>query len=193
MSKLKSKVRKSPRRWHVISKLIEENGWTSGVELGVLDGRNLIYLLARHPELEMLAVDPWRHNVMEETDKTDLGWRSYRNFDLDALFEKVGDGVRKINALDRVTFARMTGDEAAGLVLDMSTDFVFIDADHTYGAVKNDIIRWAPKIRPGGMLMGHDASHPDFPGVDRALKELLPYHAMHDDHVWSIPIEDVKL
>ncbi len=35
-------------------------------------------------------------------------------------------------------------------------DFVYVDAQHHYEAVKQDIEMWAPKIRRGGILAGHD-------------------------------------
>ena len=35
-------------------------------------------------------------------------------------------------------------------------DFVYLDADHSYTAVKNDIESWLPLIRKGGVICGHD-------------------------------------
>ena len=35
-------------------------------------------------------------------------------------------------------------------------DFVYLDADHSYTAVKNDLESWLPLIRPGGIICGHD-------------------------------------
>lgn len=35
-------------------------------------------------------------------------------------------------------------------------DVVFIDADHTYEAVKEDMKDWWRKVRPGGVMCGHD-------------------------------------
>ena len=60
---------------------------------------------------------------------------------------------------------------------DNSLDFVFIDASHEYEDVKNDILAWLPKVKPGGILAGHDY-YPEgcydwFPGVKRAVNECL--------------------
>ena len=35
-------------------------------------------------------------------------------------------------------------------------DFIFIDADHSYQSVRQDLEIWYPKIKPGGLISGHD-------------------------------------
>jgi hypothetical protein len=37
-----------------------------------------------------------------------------------------------------------------------SLDFVYLDANHAYGAVLKDLSHWWPKIKPGGILAGDD-------------------------------------
>lgn len=46
--------------------------------------------------------------------------------------------------------------EASKIYDDRSLDFVFIDGDHQFESVKNDIQCWLPKIKKGGVLAGHD-------------------------------------
>lgn len=46
--------------------------------------------------------------------------------------------------------------EAARSIPDQSCSFVFIDADHRYQAVRDDIRAWRGKVRSGGILAGHD-------------------------------------
>jgi predicted O-methyltransferase YrrM len=76
----------------------------------------------------------------------------------------------------------MTTNEAAGLFKDESLDAVFIDADHSYEAVKMDIQNWMPKVRRGGILAGHDYNSA-WPGVIRAVNEILP-EAEKIDYCW---------
>jgi predicted O-methyltransferase YrrM len=37
-----------------------------------------------------------------------------------------------------------------------AVDFIFIDADHSYGAIKKDWQDWFPKVKPGGIIALHD-------------------------------------
>lgn len=37
-----------------------------------------------------------------------------------------------------------------------SLDFVYIDANHEFQAVTNDIAEWSKKVRVGGIVSGHD-------------------------------------
>lgn len=39
---------------------------------------------------------------------------------------------------------------------DESLDCVYIDANHAYEAVLNDMDAWYPKVKPGGIFAGHD-------------------------------------
>jgi len=54
------------------------------------------------------------------------------------------------------TIIKDTSVNAATLFGNETLDFVYIDADHTYGAVKDDLEAWVPKVRPGGVVSGHD-------------------------------------
>ena len=45
---------------------------------------------------------------------------------------------------------------AATLFPNDSLDFVFIDADHAYDAVRADVTAWRPNVKVGGTLAGHD-------------------------------------
>lgn len=50
----------------------------------------------------------------------------------------------------------MESARAATIFSDAVADLVFIDADHRYNSVKQDIDLWWPKVKVGGILCGHD-------------------------------------
>jgi len=45
---------------------------------------------------------------------------------------------------------------AASWYKDSSLDFIFIDANHEYPAVRDDLNSWFPKLKKGGHIAGHD-------------------------------------
>ncbi len=58
---------------------------------------------------------------------------------------------------DMVVSIRLTSSMAMSLFEDGELDMVFIDADHHYTSVVEDIKGWIPKVKKGGILVGHDA------------------------------------
>jgi predicted O-methyltransferase YrrM len=129
----------------IFTALVKGSGWTKGAELGV-DKGILFGMLLRHvPDLHLIGVDLFPDRL-----------RSFRAFEYEYQF---------------APYARLiVGDtaEAAREIEEGSLDFVFIDADHTYEAVRKDIDAWRSKVRPGGWLGGHDYNR-KFPGVIRAV------------------------
>lgn len=64
-------------------------------------------------------------------------------------------------------------------------DLVFIDADHQYEAVQDDIEAWLPLIKKGGFITGHDYGHKNFPGVKKAVDEFFDIDfTIRGDKVW---------
>lgn len=52
-------------------------------------------------------------------------------------------------------------------------DAVFVDGDHSFEGAFRDIAAWAPHVRRGGLVMGHDYCR-SFRGVVRAVNKLIP-------------------
>lgn len=60
----------------------------------------------------------------------------------------------------------MTSEKASKLFSNNIFDFIFIDADHSFDGVYNDLCRWYPKLKNNGIIAGHDY---DFPQCKRAV------------------------
>ena len=85
----------------------------------------------------------------------------YKHFDFSAMTPELWEeqykyAVNKFSGLGHVTLWRATSEEASKLIEDHSLDFVYIDGNHFYPAVKMDIDLWWPKIKDGGVIGGHD-------------------------------------
>jgi len=62
-----------------------------------------------------------------------------------------------------------------------TVDLIFIDGDHSYNGCKADILAYRDKLNDNGFLTGHDI---DFPGVNRAVKELIVNYDVGPNNVW---------
>eukprot|EP00397_Hematodinium_sp_SG-2012_P044228 GEMP01049347.1.p1 GENE.GEMP01049347.1~~GEMP01049347.1.p1 ORF type:complete len:348 (+),score=70.00 GEMP01049347.1:279-1322(+) len=70
----------------------------------------------------------------------------------------------------RAQLAPTTSAEVASLYPNNSVDIVFLDGCHLYHCIKEDLELWLPKVKPGGIIAGHDFS-PQWPGVVLAVHE----------------------
>lgn len=153
-------------RWDVIADICRKHGLRNGAEIGVKRGVFTQHILKHVPGSTMIAVDPWAPCDYYPD------WPHEAHF-AEFQFRTAGKAV---------TVHRMTGHEAAPLVPDGSLDFVFIDADHSLPAVKQDIADWLPKVRGGGLVSGHDI---DKFQVERAVREALPNFEVLPNAVWA--------
>lgn len=130
------------------------------VELGAWKGRSSAFLVIeaknKSPNIKINIVDTW------------LGSEEHTEEMKDNLYQKFKSNMTRLDGFYKEH--RMTTDEAVSLFDDASLDGVFIDADHSYEAVKKDITNWMPKVRKGGILAGHDYIQ-TFEGVIRAVNE----------------------
>jgi hypothetical protein len=163
------------RRWDVVAGLVNQHGLRIGAEIGVAEGRFTVGLLALCPGVHLIAVDDFAPGY-----RTWMGteWTTEQQVANQLEFEKV-----MRSHPDRLGFLNMTSQNAARWLAE-TLDFVFIDADHSYEAVKADIAAWLPRIRPGGWITGHDYDPAKFPGVVRAVEESFADFHLGDDFVW---------
>jgi hypothetical protein len=68
---------------------------------------------------------------------------------------------------------------------DKTIDMVFIDANHTYDAVKADIEAWLPKVRK--IICGHDYAD-GWPGVKQAVNEKFPQGVKTIGSIWYVEL-----
>lgn len=85
-----------------------------------------------------------------------------------------GVAANNLRAFDFCKLVKLPSLEASKQYEDASLDFVFLDGSHDYANVRADITAWRPKVKPGGMLAGHDYGSRSFPGVRKAVDELVP-------------------
>ncbi len=77
---------------------------------------------------------------------------------------------------NRSRILHMTSGEASRKFYFGSLDFAYIDADHVYESVKEDLELWYDKVKVGGIFAGHDYVDRDCKyglfGVKKAVNEM---------------------
>lgn len=132
-------------RWHDLGHLLTDLGCKKGVEIGVYRGRFTAALAKRAPNMELIGVDAW---------KVYPGYKDYENNDLES--EAYLDAERRTKDYPQVKLLNSWSVDASKKFEDGSLDYIFIDANHTYEWVVEDLKAWAPKVKKGGIVMGHD-------------------------------------
>ena len=166
------------RRNQVLRHLVQKYNWTLGAELGLWHGKTMGNLLADCPDLAMIGVDLWEPQPDNEGPEDYVGWDHEQH-------EAQCRG-RLAQFGSRATIIKSRTHNAAKYVTDGSLDFVFIDADHSFEAVDDDIFCWTPKLQPNGWLIGHDIN---WPSVRRAVEASALDYRVGPDSVWMVPMQ----
>ena len=120
------------------------------------------------------AVDPWEN------------WQSRDHMgDNMARIERIFD--RRMADYPVVKKCRGRSPFAASDFADGSLDMVYIDAFHDRVSVLADIRAWAPKVKDGGIISGHDFGVTAFPGVQETVMEAFGHaDGVFPDYSWFV-------
>jgi SAM-dependent methyltransferase len=121
-----------------------------GAEIGVCKATFSREVLLRWGGTSYFAIDPWKEYPKDQY--VDLANRSQA--EQDKTYDLARGRLAEFGSI--VEILRMTSAEAAARFGDESLDFVYVDGQHHYEAVVEDLSLWYPKVRPGGLLCGHD-------------------------------------
>jgi len=127
-----------------------ERGYTKGCEVGVRYGDNAKALCDAIPGLELILVDPYMVYEYKHFRKRNK-WK-WDKPTMDSVRFKALKHLARYN----VIWIMLPSHLAAQGVEDSSLDFVYIDGNHSFPVVMDDILLWSKKVRKGGVLSGHD-------------------------------------
>lgn len=128
-----------------LAELFKTNGYTKGAEIGVFNGFYSEVLMKTIPNVRLYGVDPYQ--VYD-------GYRDHKY--RKSMLKAHNNAHRLLDKYEQYVFMKMTSEEAAKQFAPESLDFVFIDGNHAYPFVKQDIELWTPIVRKGGIVSGHD-------------------------------------
>lgn len=144
-----------------LAKYFAQLGFKVGAEVGVLAGSYSAILCQSIPGLKLYCVDSWGLNSQRKKDyylgKYEQAKALLLPYDCELIRKTSTDAVKDF------------GFE--------TLDFVYLDADHRYEFIATDLSLWAQKVRPGGIVAGHDYLHAKKCQVLDAVDEYVVAHS----------------
>ena len=160
------------QRWDAILDHIPADRPILGAEVGVCEARLSKILLAARPLLSLHLIDRWRAPAPEDSYASSgaamAAWPQSR---YDEAYQTAQDRMLPYVITGRAKILKMISIEAARRYQSGYFDFVFLDADHGFQGVTCDLIAWHHRVKPGGLICGHDYGRPDQGEVKRAVDE----------------------
>jgi hypothetical protein len=145
-----------------------------GAEIGVHEGDFSAHILDIVRPRRLHLIDPWQYQEDAQYQQSLYGQRGADGAaEMDARFTAVCERFRRESAAGAVLVHRSTSSAAALEIPDGSLDWVYVDGDHLYSAVRDDLVTYAKKLKPGGILAGDDYGVVGWweDGVRRAVDE----------------------
>lgn len=167
-----------------ISKALEIPGWMTEDELrwlaeraaehhiiaevGVFCGRTT-KALATNPNNLIIAYDIWQPSQSNMNSVLESDKEAYEFFKQHLHYETEFFTNLRDELINEQVFTRLAPFSRYSRKYDM----IFIDADHRYEYVKDDILHALKSIAPGGLICGHDYGDPHWPDVKQAVDDVL--------------------
>ena len=143
-----SRVTRYPGRVEMVRDLVGPGA--VGCEIGVFEGNFSEVLRSLLPS-RLYLVDVFQGL----TGSGDVDGNDYREVDLPKKYLEL---VQRYAGASDVVFVRDLSHLFLASLPDEHLDFIYIDGDHSYAGVLRDLAAAYPKVKRGGLIMGHDYS-----------------------------------
>lgn len=151
-----------------LARLFAELGFKLGVEVGVDRGLYSEFLMQTIPGLKLFGVDPWTREVFEEGNPYKAPVEYFTQCYEETLKRMVPFG-------DNYKIIKKYSMDAVKDFEDNSLDFVYIDANHDFINFAMDLQFWLRKVRPGGIMSGHDYAYYSYSKFNHVKRCLIAY------------------
>lgn len=132
---------------HHIPDLCKELGFKTIVEIGVFHGTYTRRLA--QSGLKIYGIDPW------------LAYGDYIYFQNDQkeIDRQYADALKVASEYPNVTLIKKTSMDAVVDFPENSIDLVYIDGNHQFKYIAEDLYEWSKRVRRGGFIAGHDYAY----------------------------------
>lgn len=147
-------------RWNTWLELLNALGVKTMVEIGTYKGAFAECICKNMPGIDLTVVDAW---------KVYRGYKDYGPSDLESV---AYEETKKRSEEFGFKIIRGWSLEAVQQFEDESLDCVFIDGNHDFRHVTEDVDEWSRKVKKGGIVAGHDFFRN--PRKNFGVKEAIP-------------------
>ena len=145
----------------------------TGAEIGVWKGDFSARILSAATPRTLHLIDPWE--LADNTTHEGAWYAKGSGVDMEQIYQGVTTRFAAEIASGQVRIHRRPSADALGGMADGSLDFIYVDGDHSYEAVRRDLDLSVAKVRPGGLICIDDHLVGKWwkDGIVRATNELL--------------------
>jgi hypothetical protein len=150
-----------------------------GAEIGVHQGDFSKQILDTIEPAKLHLIDPWKHMDADVYKEAWYGGQvANGQRDMDLRHQGVIERFRPEIGSGQVEVHRAFSNEASAVFADHYFDWIYIDGNHLYEFVKNDLESYWPKVKAGGFLAGDDYGDGGWwdGGVKKAVDEFTATH-----------------
>ena len=127
-----------------LAKLFGELGYRKGAEIGTGRGSFAITMSINNPGVKLYCIDSWSI------------YDGIHDYTAEMLAEYLAHALHRLKPYKEVEIINELSMEAVKQFKNESLDFVYIDANHEFSYVAEDLFYWSKKVRSGGIVSGHD-------------------------------------
>lgn len=166
------------------------------VELGCFKGKSTSFIVTeiinQNRNVNFTTIDSFEGHTNSSDSNEVQAYKGISNIfnDFRANTRHLVEWISKHNTerdIQRFGAIQSLSHEGAEYFADGSVDCLFIDAGHSYEAVMKDIEAWLPKMKPNGIMAGHD--YTAWAGVKKAVDEAFGNPHKIENDCWFIYLD----
>ncbi len=127
-----------------LAKHFAELKFNKGAEIGTERGYFAKTLLDANPKLKLSCIDAW------------TVYKGYRDHTRQDKLDRYYEETKKLLKPYTCTIIKGWSMDAVKQFKDESLDFVYLDANHSFRYIIDDVDTWSKKVHKGGIVAGHD-------------------------------------
>lgn len=171
------------KRWDEIVRRMPDYPITFA-EVGVYLGQNVIHIHKHKPDTFFYLID--RYQFYPEWAKSGSTMAQFDQTIQDHIKKSAAKDIEETGLVHEWIYK---DSREAWKDIQEDLDFVFLDGNHAYECVLEEILTYRKLVRAGGWIGGHDFRNPGQGNVEKAVLEVFGDNfETGEDHTWFVQL-----